>query len=362
MLAHLNTSGFASLLYPTVNREGRETAVAVVRGTFELNDDGRLIPVEEQPGVRLEDRFYGDQGVSTALEESDLAVYKPGTDVVVVGAAHAPNERAVTSIHVGVRVGDLQKSALVTGDREYERVLGVGPVVPSEPKPFTTMPLVWERSFGGVDPRTVDSERPQFEARNPIGCGYVSGKLLRAPISGQKLPNISPLRRSAGMHSEPCGFSPIGRAWLPRYSLAGTYDERWKRDRSPFLPADFDYAFFQCAPADLRSPQHLRGDEPVRIVNMSPEGELAFNLPGLVMGLTIRVDGKSPLRCLAALDTVILEPARRRVSLVWRRAIACRRSTNEVLRVGSFALTRWGAATVLGSEVDAPIGEPKWRS
>jgi hypothetical protein len=362
LLDHVNASGFGALLYPTVNREGRETAVAIVRATFELSATGRLQPVDEQTAVRMEDVFCGDPGVSTAVEESDLAVYKPGTDVVVVGSAHARNGRPTTSVQVGVRVGDLQKTALVTGDRVYERAFGVGPVVASAPIPFTTIPLIWERSFGGVDPRTVDSKRPQFEARNPIGCGYVSGKILRSPVPGRKLPNISPLRSANVDSEEPWGFSPVGRAWQPRYPLAGTYDDRWQKERAPFLPLDFDYAFFQCAPRGLMSPRHLRGDEPVTVVNMCPDGDLAFNLPGLVMGLTVRVDGKPAQRCLAALDTVVLEPARRRVALVWRRAIVCRRSANEVLRVMSFALSRQGAAAVIGTEVNASVGEPKWKS
>jgi len=358
LLAHVNTSGFAALLYPTVNRDGRETAVAVVRATFELNRAGRLEPAEEQVPVRLEDVYFGDPGVSSSLEESDLAVYKPGTDVVVVGDAYAPKGRPTTSVQVGVRVGDLHKSAMVTGDREYRPAFGVGPLAASAPMTFTSMPLVWERTFGGTDPTTIDDDRPQFDPRNPVGCGF--GTV--AP--GQKLPNVYPLDGGGtdSSREEPWGFSPVGRGWLPRYPLAGTYDATWQKERIPFLPLDFDYRFFQCAPRGLMSAQHLRGDEPVRIINMSPEGEQAFMLPGLVMGLIIRIDRKPAQRCLAALDTVVLEPARRRVTLVWRRAIVCRRSATEVFQVLSFAVSRRGARAAIGAEADQPVGEPTWTS
>src|SRR4051812_20975773 len=87
---HTNTSGFEALLYPAFNREGRETAIVIVRATFELNQAGHLQPADEQVPVRLEDVYFGDPGESSSLEESDLAIYKPGTDVVVVGDAHAP--------------------------------------------------------------------------------------------------------------------------------------------------------------------------------------------------------------------------------------------------------------------------------
>ena len=47
------------------------------------------------------------------------------------------------------------------------------------------------------------------------------------------------------------------------------------------MPADFDYRFFQTAPAALIR-QHLRGDETVRLDGLVPGGALAFRLPGLV--------------------------------------------------------------------------------
>ena len=50
--------GIYHALVPTVNREGRETAVAVVRATFELNEANRLQPAHEQVDVRLEGRLF----------------------------------------------------------------------------------------------------------------------------------------------------------------------------------------------------------------------------------------------------------------------------------------------------------------
>ena len=357
-MRHRNTSGFEALLYPTVNREGRETAVAIVRATFELNRGGHLEPADEQVPVRLEDVYFADPGESSSLEESDLAIYKPGTDVVVVGDAYAPGGQPTATVQVGVRVGGLHKSATVIGDRVFRPAFGVGPLAPSAPTPFTTIPLVWERTFGGTDPATANHERPRFDPRNPVGCGFGT------PVVGQRLPNVYPLQGSGSerIAPEPWGFSPVGRSWLQRHRFAGTYDEIWRAERMPFLPVDFDYRFFQCAPSGLMGTQHLRGDEPVRIVNMSPEGELSFKLPGLVMGLYIRTDKQGAQRCLAALDTVVLEPARRRVALVWRRAIACRRSANEILGVLSFALSQRGARAAIGPCADAPVGEPTWIS
>jgi hypothetical protein len=46
----------------------------------------------------------------------------------------------------------------------------------------------------------------------------------------------------------PMSFSPIGRGWQPRASFGGTYDQNWQDNIFPFLPPDFDVAFFQAAP------------------------------------------------------------------------------------------------------------------
>ncbi len=364
MPQHLNTSGFQSLLLPMTGRDGREVALAVVRATFVLDSRGRLVPAERQRPVLLEDLYAGDPGISGPVEECDLALYKPGTDVVVVGEAHAPRGRTSSSIRVGVQLGPLRKEAYVIGDRVWRRLLGIGPLIPTAPKPLRTLPLVWERAFGGVDPRTKGKERERSEPRNPVGRGYVAG-WLPAPVAGQPLPNILHPRRhhAAPRHRpEPWNFGPVGRHWWPRRRLAGTYDERWKKERAPLLPEDFDYRFFQCGSSGLVSAKHLVGDEPVRITNMSPEGELRFSLPGLRLGMTVFRPGRPRERCLAGLDTVVLEPGRRQVCLVWRRSFACRRSVNELSRVVSFALTHRAARETLGPPADQPVGEPAWSS
>jgi hypothetical protein len=65
-----------------------------------------------------------------------------------------------------------------------------------------------------------------------------------------------------------------------RQQYAGTYDEAWKQHRHPQLPKDFDYRFYQTAHPKLIYPGHLRGDEMVQIVNMTPGGgRRVFFLP-----------------------------------------------------------------------------------
>jgi hypothetical protein len=114
------------------------------------------------------------------------------------------------------------------------------------------------------------------------------------------------------------GFGFVPRHERPRATFAGTYDETWKNSRAPFLPADFDYRFFQAAYPGLISQTYLRGDEPLQLANASPDGPITSRLPGVTVDVEVRLD-KAPERTRAALDTVILEPEERRLILIWRK-------------------------------------------
>ncbi len=52
----------------------------------------------------------------------------------------------------------------------------------------------------------------------------------------------------------PAGFGVVGRAWAPRLKLAGTYDQDWEESLWPELPHDFDFSYWNGAPADQQIP------------------------------------------------------------------------------------------------------------
>jgi len=251
---------------------------------------------------------------------------KQTTDVLLIGHAHSPGGVPVTQLDVGLRVGPIAKRLRVTGDRVW---LGGSP---SEPEPFSTMPLVWERAYGGIDPWTRDAPLPQFDVRNPVGTGYVAEA---AHAEGVRLPNIEypdQCVRACSDRPEPAGFGPLCNHWQPRAGLAGTYDEAWQRDRSPLLPTDFDDRHYQCAPADQQAPQFLRGGEPVVLINVWPRAEvLRFNLPRVILGLESSfLDGSRRPHERPKLHTVLAEPDLSRVSLVWHSALPCHSSVNKL--------------------------------
>src|SRR5262249_32343630 len=95
-----------------------------------------------------------------------------------------------------------------------------------------------------------------------------------------------------------------------------TYDQAWKDYQFPFLPEDFSDQYFQGAPEDQQCP-YLQGGEQVVLLNMAPEGRMAFELPRIVVPM--RIVRRSSLQSLEPnIDTLIIEPDARRCMLVWR--------------------------------------------
>ena len=124
-------------------------------------------------------------------------------------------------------------------------------------------------------------------------------------------------------------FGSVGRAWQPPGKYAGTYDERWRNNVSPFLPADFDDRYFQAAPDDQQMPYPAGGEE-VELRNLTPDGRTDFRLPAL--SLPVEFDRRSgqPQTVTAVLDTVLLEPDKRRFMLTWRASTPLRKNVFEV--------------------------------
>lgn len=123
----------------------------------------------------------------------------------------------------------------------------------------------------------------------------------------------------------PQGFGFIGRHWMPRRPLAGTYDANWEKSRAPALPADFDYQYFQAAHPDLVTAKPLEGTEAVQAINVHPGGPLNFTLPGHGVTATAYFRDREQT-AKGQLDTVVLLPEVGKLVLVWRCHFPCPRS------------------------------------
>ncbi len=301
--------------------DGAKRWVVVVKGTFDIGLDGRVTLADEQVWPVLAPEHNGEDGASSLRYESDLIPPKPGTDVVLNGHAYAPGGRPSPRIAAALGIGPRRKILEVTGDRTWQRDL-FGEGVPSPPRPFVRMPLVYERAYGGYDQCSPDPAKQRLFLPNPVGTGHVArgAHRLGQPVANIERPGVA--HGSAGA----AGFGAIASHWSPRRELAGTYDARWIATRKPLPPADFDQRFHMCAPLDQQFTPHLRGGEPVELVNVTPAGVLRFALPKIYFAFRTRIavrrgDRREEHR--AKLHTVVIEPDHPRVLMVWHTSLAC---------------------------------------
>jgi len=206
----------------------------------------------------------------------------------------------------------------VFGDRHWWVLLGLLRFR-TRPRAFEKMPLVYERAFGGFQASGKKGKVEGYDERNPIGIGYLK-KAGFALVRRHRLPNLEnpsqPLKRP-GHRPAPAGFGYLARHWSPRRELLGTYDDAWQKERMPLLPEDFDPAGWNGAHPALQISPYLRGNEKVRISGAARGKPIEFRLPGIAPVMEAHWLGDwKPLE--VALDTVVIEPDEKRVSLTWR--------------------------------------------
>ncbi len=336
-----NRTPFAALHMPMPDGEGGELVLVVLKASFEFSAAGVLGLAAEQTPVRMADEtrrpdWRPEEALPGPWRDHDLALFKPEVDVLVDGLAHVPFGEQASEIPVSLRVGDvLSKTVLVTGDRRWDPRGGRNhgeqqSWEPGRPESFSTLPLCWERAYGGTRSRVNEAGEVEveFETRNPVGLGH--GRSLGAPVVGDparpELPNLEypeQRLRSPGADVAPAGFGPVGRGWSPRLELAGTFDLDWKDRRWPLRPRDYDPHHEQSAPADQRI-QRYRGGEEVELRNMSPAGIWLFRLPHFDVPLRCFYPDRraAPLSVEAmAVDTIEIEPETRRITLTARARI-----------------------------------------
>jgi hypothetical protein len=303
----VNQSGLPAECVAVLDQDARQFALVVLVATFEARPGQPLRLAKVPSPVRSVDEYYGDVETSSLAFDSDLAMEKPRVDILVKGRAFAPSARKVERVRVSVRVGGWRKELQVTGNRLWKQGL-LGPV-PSAPEPFETMPVVYERAYGGKD------------NRNPVGLSARAAATVN-PALGTALPNIeypSQQMTSARSVADPAGFGPLARNWQPRLGFAGTYDAAWLAEQWPLLPQDFDPRFFQAAPLDQQL-DAVHGGEPVEVENMTPEGLWRFTLPRLDVPIRLAYPQWGESTSLRV-DTVFLEPDDCRVRLTARAKI-----------------------------------------
>lgn len=315
MWALANQTSYAAGRNWTRDRDGIHWWLVAVQATFTVSVGGRLTLADEQRPPVLIPEHRGEPGTSSLRYDSDLLARKPGTDILVLASAHAPGGRAAATVPVMLRVGALEKTLLVHGERTYCQ--GLTGLTTTAPRPFVVCPIQYELAFGGSDRSDTDPARHRIDERNPVGRGFAVRRatLVNTSAHAIEYPDGDPASRG------PAGFGPIEPGWLPRRTLAGTYDARWLKTRKPLLPEDYDPAFAHSAPVEQRGNMPLRGGEQVGLFNMSPEGRLVFDLPRIHLRMASRFGRHRRPHEPPILTTVLVEPDASRLSMIWQSAL-----------------------------------------
>ena len=306
-----------------------EKLLTVVKATFVDEPSGVLRVADDLRAIRFCDEPWGDPVTTPPKYPCDICGYKPGTDVIIVATAHAPDGKPVPFFDVAATIGPLKKTLRIFGLRVWSES-GSGL---SAPRPVLEQELRYDHAWGGLD--ASDPDKIVEEARNPVGLG-IAREL--STLTHQLAPAIEDPAKLIGSVSTapaPAGVGSIGPHWMPRRQYTGTYDDAWMRDQAPLFPGDRDDRANLCASPGLTASPPLSGGEEVGLLNLAPTGLVQFLLPS--WSLEVEHDARERSTTTPHLDTVIFDtldpPAGHRVAveLVWRTITRAPRRMKDAL-------------------------------
>jgi hypothetical protein len=267
---------------------GQLRLTVVVKASFAVVPDGDMTLAEPVEIHRTDVPQRNNPTLSAGFAR-ETAPYLPRADVVLTGSAYAPEGTQVPALTVRFALFRdrplLEKRIHVYGDRRGQEIV-----------PWSRIPLVYERAYGGLG-----------HADNPFGTG---NKELSKP------PNLV----DPADPTRPACFAPLSASWPTRKRLLGKPQYEGLRRAIPEVGADFDWSYFQAAPPDQRV-DHLAGDEWVVFDGMHPElPRVQSRLPGArafarVFGLSDAGRGQ-PLGLVA--DMLAVDADEMVCSVVWR--------------------------------------------
>lgn len=263
----LNRSGFAPAWLVWKIRPPIWSLTVIAKGTFDLVAGGPATPSETQfPATG--DVHVEEDPERALVYGSDFAPIKPRTDLLLVGTCRPP--RPVDTCGVTFALGKWSKKLAVTSK-----------------EPFDRAPLTYERAL-----------RSRF---NPIGSERPGVVHIGAPPG-----------------DDPAGFGPIPQTWPQRRSkMKGSYGKDWLKTRWPWWPEEFDWGYYNAAPADQQV-NGVAGDEELFLENLVPKSA-AFRgrLPGVRARAFVK-DASGFPEIPLAIDTVWVDAEQGKLVVVWR--------------------------------------------
>jgi uncharacterized protein YjbI with pentapeptide repeats len=235
----------------------------VVKGAFVLEPGKKAALASGQISPAGDEYFPGDQeGTGSLFYGSDFMYFKPRTDLLLTGTCRTPGGHPEERCPVTFGVGAWEKTLVVRRDLSGQGRPGFREV----PGPFTEMALTHENSFGPV-------------------------------------PALGP----------------------QRLKRMGSFGPKWKDERWPWFPEDFDWRYCNQALPDQQVAPYLKGDESLYFKHLHPQyPEFRSSLPGIRVKCFIQKQApdKSEPSIFAEvpmnLDTLWADMDSRTLVLVWR--------------------------------------------
>ena len=335
------------VMLPGQTPEGEYILSILLKCTYNIVAGRPCARADEDREIIPGDVPWGNPMNTTVRFESDFVPYKLATDVVINGRAYAPEGKPTEMCTVTLQIDDHRKDVLVIGDRKVHLDNNRTPVF-SDPAPFETMDLLYERAYGGIDVYS-DKKTAYPYPRNTMGRGFIVAG-TETGMEHLELPNLedpadllTPDRLLVEEYSRwedqpmPVGFGWFSKYWRPRSELAGIMpadrpvEQELRKAYSKFVPKDqrgaylkhgirdMDFRFFNGASPGLVMP-YLRGDEMINTANLGPEGMISFSLPGDRPAIGVDI-GEGMKSTEVVVHTVMIHMEERQVDILWRGAL-----------------------------------------
>jgi hypothetical protein len=295
-------------------------ALAIAKVTF--NVVGGKAEIERQAPKKL---LLADARTPLGdLPRDDLPRADSVFEVVLLGQAHAPGGVPCRRMPVSMMVGSTRRDLVVTGDRQWE-TLPDGRR-PSDPQPFTVMPLTWERAFGGTSAIEIDRESfvDLCDVRNPAGRGWdpsIAAQGLRAQLKPPAgYPRFDPTRLLPNVERPESLItawedSPEPACWAPVPTTSALHAQRMIQN-GPDGPLVGPGVFHRAHP-DWVLPRVPDAGALVEVHGVTERGPWAFSLPRLGVQIDLRTGDLTRTMVLAP-QVLVLLPEESRGYLVYR--------------------------------------------
>jgi hypothetical protein len=295
----VNSTPYPAHIFRTVIDQERIAASVFTRVTFDVVGGSLRVSREQRWPVSGPpwDSPYGPM-------DSDEVFWRGGVDVFLFGHARAPGLKPVPRMEVRLGIGSWHYSLLVIGDRRWERRQDA--LIPTEPEPFTEMPLTLEHAFGGK--AEWDGLAVAYPA-NDRGKGFF---IDEEQAEGGALPNLEdPDTPITGWTDQPepvgVGPCPISCSLRTRNAVVLDKDGQLLEIRPHLFNAAFPRMIAE----------RVEPGDTVWVDGVQPNGRFTFRLPDVAPRVRLQF-GDEVIDRRLAIDQIGIEADEGRVFVAYR--------------------------------------------